>query len=229
MLSDFCFAKIQPMEKREVEWIVRGLSKPGKSKSGLARAIGRSPSAITDLLSGSRQLKASEIPTIAAYLEVAPSEALLPNDAPPTPPANATIRGPIDLSATRERIPVYGQAIGGPDGRFVFNGNRIDDVFAPPMLRNVRDAYAVFVVGESMEPRYRAGEIAYIHPHLPVRRGDFVVVQIRGDDGDAPSGYIKEFVSKGGGVLRLHQLNPPSEMEFAESDVVSVHKIILAG
>lgn len=54
------------------DWIKRGLEKPGKSKTGLAAALGRNPSMVTSLLAGTRQLKADEVPIIAAYLGVAP-------------------------------------------------------------------------------------------------------------------------------------------------------------
>ena len=56
----------------DIEWIRQGLKKPGKSKGGLAKAFGRSPSAISDLLAGTRQLKATEIKSAAEYLEVNP-------------------------------------------------------------------------------------------------------------------------------------------------------------
>lgn len=56
-----------------IEWILEGLKKPGKSRSGLAAALGRSPSMVTDMLKpGGRRLKADEVPLVAAYLEVAP-------------------------------------------------------------------------------------------------------------------------------------------------------------
>src|ERR1700722_17920478 len=55
-----------------VDWIRRALIETGKTRSGLARALGRSPSAITDLLNGSRRLRAEEIATIADYLGVEP-------------------------------------------------------------------------------------------------------------------------------------------------------------
>jgi antitoxin component HigA of HigAB toxin-antitoxin module len=55
----------------ELDWILQGLEKPGKTRSGLAAALGKAPSAVTDLLQGKRQLKASEIKTVASYLEVA--------------------------------------------------------------------------------------------------------------------------------------------------------------
>jgi len=54
------------------DWIRQGLKDTGKTRSGLAKALGRSPSAITDLLNGSRRLRAEEISLIADYLGVEP-------------------------------------------------------------------------------------------------------------------------------------------------------------
>ena len=44
-----------------VDWIRKALVETGKTRSGLAKALGRSPSAVTDLLNGSRRLRADEI------------------------------------------------------------------------------------------------------------------------------------------------------------------------
>jgi len=55
-----------------VEWIRAGLKQAGKTRSGLATALGRSPSAVTDLLNGHRRLRADEITIVADYLGVEP-------------------------------------------------------------------------------------------------------------------------------------------------------------
>ncbi len=55
-----------------VEWIRAGLTKPGKSKIGLAAALDRAPSAVSALLKGERELKANEIEIISRYLEIDP-------------------------------------------------------------------------------------------------------------------------------------------------------------
>jgi phage repressor protein C with HTH and peptisase S24 domain len=120
--------------------------------------------------------------------------------------------------------------VGGKDGRFIFNGQKLADVLAPPALLTVRDAYAVYVAGTSMEPRYRAGETVYVHPHLPVRAGDFVVVQLQPtEDGEPPAGYIKEFVSFDERRLRLRQYNPKKFILFPADTVGAVHRIVLGG
>lgn len=57
----------------DLEWIRKGLKKPGKTRAGIARAMGGiNPSQVTRLLAGKRQLKAAEVPKIAAYLGESP-------------------------------------------------------------------------------------------------------------------------------------------------------------
>lgn len=149
-------------------------------------------------------------------------------DPPPLPPAlsNAVVGGPVALDTT---IKLFGQAAAGLDGEFILNGNTAADIPAPPVLRGVRNAYAVYVVGDSMEPRYFSGEVVYVNPLQPARRGDFVVAQIGVSEGEAPHAFVKRLVSKEGRVLRLEQFKPAKRLEFPMSKVVSVHRIIGMG
>ena len=55
-----------------VDWIRAGLKRTGKTRSGLAKALGRSPSAVTDLLNGHRRLRADEIAIVSDYLGIEP-------------------------------------------------------------------------------------------------------------------------------------------------------------
>jgi phage repressor protein C with HTH and peptisase S24 domain len=125
-------------------------------------------------------------------------------------------------------IPVYGHALGGKDGEFVLNGNRVSELPAPPVLANVPDAYAVYVVGETMEPRYFAGETVFVNPRLPISRGAFVVAQISKGDGH-PHAYVKRFVSQDARRLRLEHYNPRKVLEFPVSAVVAIHRIVMSG
>jgi len=139
---------------------------------------------------------------------------------------NATFAGAVSLT---KKIPAYGQAMGGKHGEFILNGNKVADILAPASLNDVHDAYAVYVAGDSMEPRYFAGEAAFVHPGLPVRKGDFVVAQIAAEEGSPPLAYVKRFLSMDDKRLRLEQLNPKKTMEFPRKRVVSVHLILMAG
>lgn len=62
----------------DLSWIVKGLEKPGKTRRGIAKALGGiDPSQVTRLLKGERRLLAEEVPKIAAYLEETPPEGLM--------------------------------------------------------------------------------------------------------------------------------------------------------
>src|ERR1700686_4767546 len=54
----------------DIRMIERGLEKPGKTKGGLATAMGVRPGAVSEILSGLRLIKASEITPIIDYLEL---------------------------------------------------------------------------------------------------------------------------------------------------------------
>jgi len=126
-------------------------------------------------------------------------------------------------------IPVYGQAMGGDDGYFVLNGEKIGDLLAPPSLSKVRGAYAVLVSGESMEPRYFAGEAVYLNPNIPARRGDFVVAQVLEGEDPIPRAYVKQFVRMNGDELVVAQFNPAKELRFPVARVRAVHRIVFSG
>lgn len=142
-------------------------------------------------------------------------------------PANARLGDALSDPSTK--IPVYGQAVGGIDGEFVMNGDRLEDVFAPPVLSSVAEAYAVYVAGESMEPRYFDGEIVFVNPIKRVRRGDFVVAQIQAEEHGPRLAYVKRFVRWNAQVLVLSQYNPEKELHFAAGQVVSVHLAVMGG
>ncbi|MEM6462791.1 MAG: S24 family peptidase [Pseudomonadota bacterium] len=143
------------------------------------------------------------------------------------PPTNARLGAVVQ--EPRSRIPVFGQAVGGANGEFVMNGDRLDDVFAPPSLSDVAGAYAVYVCGVSMEPRYFDGEIVFVNPTKSVRSGDFVIAQIQIDEHGPQLAYVKRFVRWNARELVLAQYNPEREMRFSADQVISVHLVVMGG
>ena len=155
-------------------------------------------------------------------------------------PPNAS--PPVPVTFRNETIGMFGQAVGGEDGRFVLNGSRVMDVHCPPNLIGVKDAYGVFVHGGSMRPRYREGEAVFVNPHLPVRQDDYAIVQIAGEfEGDDVGGFIKQFISMNSRELVLAQHQRPETfpveeasegrylLRFPRKRVVAVHRIVWAG
>jgi phage repressor protein C with HTH and peptisase S24 domain len=142
-------------------------------------------------------------------------------DPTPMPPATGK---PVRM------LPVLGEAVGGEDGQYSFNGQILDYVACPPSLANVPNAYAVWIDGESMYPRYKSGELVYAHPGKPARRGDDVIVQVRPREEDMPPrGFVKEFVGFVGEKLVLKQFNPDARIEFPRDDIISIHPITFSG
>jgi len=113
--------------------IERGLERTGKSKGGLAQAMGVRASAISEILSGLRQIKATEIAPIVEYLEL--------NRVP--------IMGRIGAGAMIEpdieQIP--------PEG--------IGEVELPFPLSE--ETIAFEVTGDSMLPKYESGDVIVVY------------------------------------------------------------------
>lgn len=137
---------------------------------------------------------------------------------------------PMTIGKPTRMLPVLGEVVGGDDGQYDFNGTVLDYVACPPSLANVPDAYAVWIDGESMYPRFKSGELAYVHPRKPARKGDDVVVQVKPKVEDMPPrGFVKELVGYIGDKLVLKQYNPDVRIEFPRDDIVSIHVITLSG
>ena len=97
-----------------VDWIRSGLKRTGKTRSGLAKALGRSPSAVTDLLNGHRRLRADEIAIVSEYLGIEPPRLI--GGGPPRPPS----------------APLVGYVGAGAVAHFYADGQGpFDDVDAP--------------------------------------------------------------------------------------------------
>jgi repressor LexA len=117
----------------DIKIIERGLEKTGKSKGGLAAAMGVRPGAVSEILAGIRLIKASEIAPIMEYLEL--------NSVP--------IMGRVGAGATIE--PEYEQV--PPEG--------LGDVELPFPIDE--EIIAFEVSGDSMLPKYENGDIILVY------------------------------------------------------------------
>ena len=126
-----------------------------------------------------------------------------------------------------EKMKVLGMAECGADGWSLWNGDCVDMVDRPASLAGVPSAYAVYVVGASMEPRYFPGELVMIHPGKPVTLGAFVLVQKKPKhDGDPPLAVIKRLVKRTGSKVTLEQFNPHKSFDIKNDDIVSIHRVV---
>mgnify|MGYP005994444257 CR=1 FL=1 len=138
--------------------------------------------------------------------------ARLADDAPPPPSRHEMQRD----------IPVMGIGTGGTDGAINIDG-AVDYIMRPAALKNTRDVYAVFVNGDSMEPRYSTGDPVYASSSRPPGVGDHVVIQCRADDGDLLA-FVKVITGRTSTGWRFAQHNPESEWK-PPYPVETVHRI----
>ena len=91
----------------------------------------------------------------------------------------------------------------------------------PANLVGVRGAYAIYMVGDSMEPRYEQGWLLHVNPLKPPTRGRDVVVH-KADQ----VVLIKQFVRWDSDALVLRQLNPPEELCIPRDAIVECHLVV---
>jgi phage repressor protein C with HTH and peptisase S24 domain len=190
----------------------------GLSQAGLARRIGVKPQSI-------QQLEAGQVEHPHYLLELARAlgerpEWLLYGEAA-GPPGGRT-PGPRPPGA--RDLPVLGSAVGGDDVIGDLNGPANEFVARPPVLAAVDNAFALYVTGESMEPRYFAGEIIYVNPNRPVTPGCFVVVELADH-----RGFVKRLVRRTAKAVVVEQYNPPKRLEYPSATVLRLHRIVQAG
>ncbi|HXS05281.1 MAG TPA: S24 family peptidase [Rhizomicrobium sp.] len=196
----------QPVTQQTVHNLVSGQTTHSKHLPALADALGVS---LEWLTRGDHTLKAG-----AGAASVAGGEAHL-----------APIRG-----AHPSQLRVLGMAECGPDGWSMWNGDVIDTVPTPSGLQGAPNAYAVYAVGTSMEPRYYEGELVFVHPGKPVTAGSFVLVQIRPEhEGDTPKAVVKRLIKRTASKTVLEQFNPARKFDVRNDDIVSIHRVVGSG
>lgn len=161
----------------------------------------------------SRGIAPAELLALAglADSEIPPSARLRRSSAPASTP--------VGLASGRD-LPVLGAVKGGAEGFYFNEGDAKEYLVRPPTLEGVANAFALYVEGDSMEPRYFAGEVLYVNPNRPITRNCFVAIELA--DGQ---GMIKQFLRRSDDHVVLHQFNPPKDLRLAVRDVKRIYRI----
>src|SRR5207245_1801425 len=140
-----------------------------------------------------------------------------PPSAAPLSPADS----PLRLLRGPDRIPIRSGARGGIDQEMFLQDSPTGYTARPANLDGVREAYAIYMVGDSMEPRYEPGWLLHVNPFKPPTRGRDVVVYKEGQ-----AVLIKTFVDWEGDTLILRQLNPPDTLRIPRNQVRECHLVV---
>jgi len=210
-------------------WFYQALERIGATQADLARHLRLAPSAVSRMLKGERQMRQLETVQIAAFLGVTPDEVLGHAVAETTSPSSIDKprpgrgRPPAAPSSTRatDLIPIRSAGRGGSDQAMFLEDGPIGYTSRPSNLNGVRAAYAIYMVGDSMDPRYEQGWLLHVNPFKPPTRGRDVVVYKKGQ-----AVLIKQFIGWEGDTLVLRQLNPPEILRIPRSEVEECHLVV---
>ena len=201
-------------------------STPGLTQRGLAERMGVNPAAVNRMLYGRRNIMADELPVIEDYLGVtldlgrATSAEYQQNARTPARGFSDVRRTEIDgrdaaAHAMPPPVPVY------RDRR---TAEVIDWAVRHPHQFALRDAYALYVDSEDMQPRYFRGELVYVHPAKPVMTGSDCVVEFT--DGRV---LLRRLAQKSADKIVVQAFNPARLEELPARDVAALHSIVGRG
>jgi phage repressor protein C with HTH and peptisase S24 domain len=196
----------------------------------LGKAIGVERAMMSKLERGTAKLTQHYIEKLCAALNVT-SEQLLGREPIAQIPQNNAIIIPQSSQGNQDKlssignpkIPVYGAAGAGSPERIILTADYIiewDDM--PDSLTGVKDAFKIQIAGDSMEPRYYAGEKADIHPYKKPSIGQDCVL-VDKEDGNA---IIKRYMGETSTEYKVAQYNPPKAFTIKKSKIRSIYTVL---
>ncbi|MGN6772029.1 MAG: helix-turn-helix domain-containing protein [Rhizobiaceae bacterium] len=194
----------------------------GMTQGELARAAGISQQAIASLENGTTR-STRFLPEIARVLEKTVEDILSDERLPMV----GQLVQDVDFRSLPKDVPVLGQAVGGNNGDFLFNGETIDYFRRPPGLAMAKDVFGLYVAGSSMWPKFEEGEPIYVSGARPPAIGDYVVVELYPKtEGARPEGYIKRLKRRTPTKIVCEQFNPLGEVEYDRESVKAMLRVI---
>jgi len=231
MLSGQPITAIIPSGPMEPGTLIRTERKKRQwSQAELAKRVGLSQPAIKKIEDGDT-LKSKHLPKIAQVLDIplARLDASLSqsqhgnvNQQPRVnvPPGSQPLQLiPGAQLMGRHDLPVHSIVEGGR-GALILSSEPYTSIARPAILMGLKDAYGVLVRGSSMAREFNEGDIAYVDPHKPPRKGDPCVFQSHQEDGttEATIKYLDRSPDASDSVWYVEQTNPPRRFTLKKAE-----------
>lgn len=193
----------------------------GWSLQQLADASGTSKSQVDKLEKGERRLTVDWMLRLARPLGCDPRD-LMQSESKSFQPVRFGSDGAKRDGHSEILIPVRGAARGGKQQEMFLADGPIDHVPRPYYLSHSKDAYAIYVIGNSMAPMYRPRQLLFVSPYKPPSPGNGVVVIQKNN-----AVMIKEFVRQKPNGVVLREYHPHTrEFTVPQEDIVSLHVVV---
>ncbi len=108
----------------------------------------------------------------------------------------------------RRSIGLYDMPVSAGVGEFLADATRVEDIVIPDDLRTAEADYALRINGDSMEPKYRSGDILLVQSTDTVEEGELGIFVLDG------AGYFKKY--GGDHLISLNPKYPPIRLKDFE-------------
>jgi hypothetical protein len=186
--------------------IESAMIRAGKKPVDIARRLKITESAVSQWFHKDTGPKSVRLSELASFLGTT-VDYLITEHEPSLGAPPPSVGPPMALSAGRPDLAVYASAAGGPEGAWVLSGDAIAWIHRDQRLVGVRDAFACYVVGESMFPAYEHGNLLLVNPAVPPNAGDDCLLIQEAQDG-ARYALIKRLVRFNSTSWTVKQWNP---------------------
>ena len=210
----------------------------GLGLKDVGEAAGTSPQAVGQWERGENGPSMAKLIVVGRLLGIDIDAAMRGEHAASSQPHTAEVAPAPEFGDPRSRLgafdlPVLGVTLGGRDDDrgpdFWLNGETVSHVARPRKLEGRTNVFALYVDGDSMEPKDRARDLVVVEKANPAP-GDDVVIELkpaRSDDAehDNPS-FLKQLVARRGSFVTVRQFNPPKEIEFDLKEIKNLFRVI---
>jgi phage repressor protein C with HTH and peptisase S24 domain len=191
------------MNSKEIGQIIKAARDArGLSQAQLGALIGVKQASIFSIEAGDTQ-RSKFLPEIIRELGIPPEEVGLPPNQQ-TAPGTAPVANPYGPRDFR----IFTAAEGGP-GEVIRSTDPIDWWPRPIEVQHVKNAYGMYIVGESMIPEFEPGQVAVIHPDLPHIAGKSYIFYAEDEAGQARA-TVKRLRRATSDTWHVTQHNPPA-------------------
>lgn len=191
----------------------------GLSQVELAKAVGRSQSAVAEWETGDTEPRRNIVEKIATALGV--SALWLEIGGVGESSSGERYEAPLPASegavgAAPDLVPVYAAAPSEHHAECFIRGGIVEHRLRPNRWKNVKGLYGFFVADDAMAPRLNVGELVWVHPHRRAAPGQETV--FISCDGDTPRAMLRVLVGQTQTKWIVRRLNPKKESDLKKAE-----------
>ncbi len=151
------------------------------------------------------------------YFDLEPDLKTLSSSAPPTGSHNTSMNSQPDM------VPVYGGSmeLDGGDIARLDNEHIVEYATKHTSQGTAKTAFKLYVLDDTMEPRYFPNEVVAVHPGKMPSTGDDCVIEFT--DGRL---LVRRFLKKKKDRICVTQYTPKKSTEFKNADIRGVYAIV---